>query len=134
MSSGLTLSKFLDIEFTKYLDQRKEVGGNCSGFLSFVTEGMKDDPPKYLGFFYEAVREAAKRRWEKTPRQSGPDLFSINGETEPSHYTRLASRYVDGEELENKGEDGFEKVAQQYATINDMRDDALIKMRKAAQS
>ena len=42
--------------------------------------------------------------------------------------------YVTGEDIEAGDEVRFEKVHQKYATANDYREDALIKMRKAAQS
>jgi hypothetical protein len=60
-------------------------------------------------------------------------LFSIGGFTVPEYLTRPAS-YATGADIEEDDEQKFEKVDFKFATVNDLFDDATIKLRKAAQS
>ena len=78
--------------------------------------------------------EATTKAWQASPRHDGVDLFSINGISLPEFFTRPVNNFATGEEIEADGEESFEKVATNYATVNDMHEDALIKMRKAAQA
>jgi hypothetical protein len=69
------------------------------------------------------------------PRKKGPDLFSIAGYTIPEHLTRYASGFYSPEDdAEEEDEEAYEKVDHDFATVNDLYDDATIKLRKAAQS
>jgi hypothetical protein len=120
-------------ERPRYLDSCGVDGGTATGFREWIKKRCYEDPRL---FPVDAIRDkAATAAWQAQPRRDGPDLFTIGGVTVPEFLTRPKNGHVDGEDLEDEdGENGFEKVAQQYATVRDRRDDALIKLRKAAQS
>lgn len=123
-----SVSKKLKIEKAKYLDKAGTKGGTSKGFRDYIRERCDADPTL---FPYDGLRdEAATKAWEDVPRTRGPDLFSIGGEPVAEFLTR-PQRSFDGD---FDDENQFEKVAQHHATVADLRDDALIKMRKAAQA
>lgn len=130
-----SLSAFLEIERKKYLEQCQEIGGTAQGYREHIAELSNKNPLRFKRWQFEALMEATTRKWQAPPRKHGPDLFSINGEEIPEHLTRPASNLVvDGKVIEEDDENAFEKVDADYATVNDLFQDALIKMRKAAQS
>lgn len=128
-----SLRELLQFEKTRYLLGRKEEGGTAEGFRQRIRRQYGRHPDKFDALVLDALMEAATKNWEAQPRKHGPDLFSVSGETIPEYLTRPAL-YVTGEDIETGDEVRFEKVHQKYATANDYREDALIKMRKAAQS
>jgi hypothetical protein len=128
-----SLRELLQFEKTRYLQSRKEQGGTAEGFRQRVRRQYSRHPDKFDALVLDALMEAATKNWEAQPRKHGPDLFSISSDTVPEFLTRPAL-FVTGEDIETEAESRFEKVHQKYATVNDYREDALIKMRKAAQS
>lgn len=130
-----SLSAFLEAERKKYLEQCQESGGTAQGFRDHIATLSTQDPLRFKRWQFEALMEATTKKWQAPPRKHGPDLFSINGEEIPEHLTRPSSQFLFEEEaLEEDDENAFEKVDSEYATVNDLFQDALIKMRKAAQS
>jgi hypothetical protein len=127
-----TLSGLLAAEKHRYIEKARQDGGSAEGFRKRIRGQYSRDHLKFESLMLDALMEAATRAWEKPPRKSGPDLFSIAGVTIPEFLTRPAARHVSGDELET--EELFEKVSYKFATVRDLREDATIKMRKAAQS
>lgn len=129
-----SLRELLSIEKAKYLDSRKEDGGTVEGFRERIRRQYRNSPGDFNAMVLDALMEATTHNWRQPPRKQGPDLFSIAGYTIPEFLTRPAGDdFADGETIENE-DDAFEKVAAKYATVNDLYQDATIKMRKAAQS
>lgn len=128
-----SLRELLQFEKTRYLLSRKEEGGTAEGFRQRIRRQYGRYPDKFESLVLDALMEAATKNWEMQPRKHGPDLFSISDDIVPEYLTRPAM-FVTGEDIESGNEIRFEKVHQKYATANDYREDALIKMRKAAQS
>jgi hypothetical protein len=130
-----SLSAFLEIERKKYLEQCQESGGTAQGYREHIVALSNNDPLRFKRWQFEALMEATTRKWQAPPRKHGPDLFSINREEIPEHLTRPASNFdVDDKTIEEDDENAFEKVDANFSTVNDLFQDALIKMRKAAQS
>lgn len=126
-------SAFSKAEKEKYLLSCGTNGGTASGFRQRI-DNLIQHEPRYATMFREAAMEAATKEWQAKPREQGEDLFSIAGITIAQHMTRNASPLVDGEDIEASDETKFEKVHQDFATVNDAFEDATIKLRKAAQS
>lgn len=100
--------------------------GTAAGFRDYVAMRHRDDPRVFpIDFLRD---QAATRAWEAQPRKSGPDLFSINGVKLPEALTRPRAGFFEEEDDEKK----FEKVHQNFATVNDLYEDAVIKLRVAA--
>ena len=113
----------------------EEEGAKAQGFRDHIVEIARKDPLRFKAWQLEALLEAATRKWQAPPRKHGPDLFSIAGEEIPEHLTRLSSDFEESSDFNEEDEDcDFEKVDANFATVNDLFQDALIKMRKAAQS
>ena len=129
-----SLSGIFNIEKKKYLVGAQEHGGTAQGFRNCISSDYSRDPMKYNSRVLDLLMEAATRNWQARPRQRGPDLFSVNGETIPEHLTRPRLKYADGDAIEDDVEEAFEKVDSSYATVYDHLQDAQIKLRKAAQS
>ena len=127
-----TLSEFLESERKQYLVACEESGGTASGYREHIALLASQDPLRFKAWQTEALMEAATKKWQAPPKKHGPDLFSIAGEEIPECLTRPSANFSHREEED--GEDAFEKVDIKYATVNDIFQDALIKMRKAAQS
>jgi hypothetical protein len=101
--------------------------GTAAGFRDYVSMRHRDDPRI---FPVEFLRDqAATRAWEAQPRKRGPDLWSINGETLPEALTRPHRGLFDDDDDEK----AFEKIHQRFATVDDLREDAIIKLRVAAE-
>jgi hypothetical protein len=129
MSVGaVTLSQRLAIEKQKYLEQQGEAGGTASGYRNWIYE-KKD---QFVDFMSEALGVAATKKWQE-PSRSGPDLFSIAGIPIASYLTRPSASFFTGEDIDDEDE-RFEKVDQRFATVNDLREDALIKQRNVTRS
>ena len=122
-----TISTLLQAEKIRYIEKTRQDGGFAEGFRRHIRKLFLKDSLKFEFLMLDAVMEATTRAWEKSPRKSGPDLFSISGVTIPEFLTRPA-RHVSGAELE---EELFEKVSYKFATVRDLYDDATVKMRKA---
>jgi hypothetical protein len=122
----------LKIEKKKYLVAAEEAGGTAREFRKLIGEQYEADPFKFDSLVLQALLEAATRTWEAKPRNRGPDLFSINEFVIPEYLTRY-HRPDEGTD-DDDDELQFEKVDQKFATVDDLYDDATIKMRKAAQS
>jgi hypothetical protein len=129
-----SLSTWLEIERKKYLEECQESGGTAQGFRDHVAKLSSKDSLRFDSWKFEALMEATTKKWQAPPRKRGEDLFSINGEVIPEHLTRPAATWVDGDTIDQDEEFTFEKVDANYATVNDGYQDALIKLRKAAQS
>jgi hypothetical protein len=130
-----SLSVFLEVERKKYLELCQEDGGTANGFREHITVLSQKDPAKFKLWQFEALMEAVTKKWQMPPKKHGPDLFSINGEEIPEHLTRPSSKLgVDADQIDEDDERAFEKVDANYATVDDLFQHALIKMRKAAQS
>jgi hypothetical protein len=127
------LSAYLSGQKKQYLVDAEDHGGSADGFRKRIGEKYSDDPRFFGKLVYEALMEAATKKWEQQPRKRGPDLFAINGYAVPEFLTRQAFPAGDTEPEEDD-EDLYEKVDQQFATVNDLYADATIKLRKAAQS
>ena len=92
-------------------------------------------PTKFAALQFQSLMEATNKNWQRQPRKRGPDLFSIGGLTIPEYLTRrIFDKPIDGDAIEEDVDETFEKVDHDFATVRDLTDDALIKMRKAAQS
>jgi hypothetical protein len=128
------LSMFLAQQKKAYLEAQGETGGTAAGFREWVKGLYVEDELRFTKLVLDATMEATTKQWERPPRKHGPDLFEVAGFTVPESLTRPAHGYVTGEELASDDEDAFEKVDQKFATVQDFRDDAMLKMRKAAQS
>jgi hypothetical protein len=130
-----SLSVFLEVERKKYLELCQEDGGTANGFREHIVVLSQKDPTRFQLWQFEALMEAVTKKWQTPPRKHGPDLFSINGEEIPEHLTRPSSKWgADANQIDEDDERAFEKVDTNYATVDDLFQDALIKMRKAAQS
>jgi hypothetical protein len=134
--SGLrsaTLSGILTAQKKIYLAAQGTMGGTAPGFRERINADYRADNLKYASLVLDALMEATTKNWQQPPRKTGPDLFCIGGMTIPETLTRPASLarrdIADGDEHEE-----FEKVDSQFGTVSDLRDDATIKLRKAAQS
>jgi hypothetical protein len=125
-----TLSGVLNTQKKQYLAAQGTMGGTASGFRERINADYRADKLKYESLLFDAVMEASTKNWQQPPRKSGPDLFCIGGMTIPETLTRPAAYAIgDGDEHEE-----FEKVDSQFGTVSDLLDDAMIKLRKAAQS
>jgi hypothetical protein len=129
-----SLSGLLLKERAIYLDGCQEDGGTAEGFRQHILQARKQDPQQFDKRTIELLMEAATKAWQHSPRKDGEDLFSIAGVVIPEHLTRPKTCFVTAEELESDEEDSFEKVSSNFATVNDAYEDAIIKMRKAAQA
>jgi hypothetical protein len=126
------LSAYLSGQKKQYLLGVEEHGGKAPGFRRHIGDKYTGDPEFFHALVLDALMEAATKKWQQQPRKRGPDLFSIGGYTIPEFLTR-PSMSMDTEPEEDD-EDAYEKVDQQFATVNDLYADATIKLRKAAQS
>jgi hypothetical protein len=115
-------------ERAEYIDRCGEAGGTAAGFREYIKHRAAADPRI---FPVDALRDAAATKaWEAQPRKRGPDLFSINGVVIPEFLTRPKAGFIAG--LDDEADDDpYEKVGAAYATVNDLREDANIKMRNA---
>jgi hypothetical protein len=134
MNTGkVDLKQLLAFEMKRYLEKAEAAGGTAKGFRQRVRKEYEKDPLRFNSLVLDALMEAATRRWQASPRDTGPDLFAINGLTIPEHLTRpSAASYAIDEDDET--DQYFEKVDSAFATVQDLRDDATIKLRKAAQA
>jgi hypothetical protein len=123
------LTKHLSAQKEAYLHQREHHGGTAEGFRERIRALYASDPAYYNAKMLDALMEATTKKWEQEPRKRGPDLFSFNGYSIPEHLTRP----VYGEEGD-VDEKAFEKLHQQYASLQDLFDDATIKLRVGARS
>lgn len=136
------MSAYLSNEKRNYLEATKQTGGTARGFRELIKRKYEADKDSFLKMALDATMEATTHVWQRAPRRVGPDLFSLAGYTIPEYLTR--PRYAvpdaddDAEDTEDtedeEDEDSFEKVAQAYATVQDLVADATLKLRKAAQS
>jgi len=126
-----SLRELLAMEKRRYLDEAREHGGTARGFRERIRERYKADTLKYTALTLEALLEATTRKWEQQPRKFGPDLFSVAGFTIPEYLTRQSADYLSEDASE---ESKYEKVVHTFATVNDLHEDALIKMRNAARA
>jgi hypothetical protein len=140
MSSAVadSLRELLGIEKKRYLEDRAEEGGTAEGFRQRIRKQYTKDPTKFVSLVLDALMEATTKKWQEPPRKRGPDLFAVglpSGEEFiiPEYLTRPAS-YATGDDIDDDDESKFQKVDSKFGTINDLFDDATIKMRKAAQS
>jgi hypothetical protein len=125
----ISLSRYL-LEFrTRYLKDRKTSGGTAKGFRIYIGKQYETDRLKFDSLVLDALMEAATRSWERPARRSGPDLFAIAGSTLPEFFTRPKNDFP-----ADDGEEGFEKVHQEFANINDAHEDAIVGMRNAARA
>jgi hypothetical protein len=129
-----SLRALLQFEKSRYLEGRKTEGGTAQGFRARIRAQYSRDPTKFEKLVLDALMEATTKTWQAQPRKRGTDLFSIAGIAIPEFLTRPSSEYVDGDDIEDDVESKFEKVHHRFATVNDLYEDATIKMRKAAQS
>lgn len=115
----------------KYLVKCGTDGGSAAGFAKFCTDELGDDPR----LLAEALAALFSRAWRVPPRKRGPDLFSINKLAVPEYITR-STKPVLGEDIEadEAGEDVFQQVDHESATVGDSKSYADIKMRKAMQA
>lgn len=127
------MSAFLNSQKKKFLLARCEDGGRARHFREYIGKAYQDDPAYFSKLILDAVMESATKAWEKQARHKGPDLFTVADYTIPEFLTRPTNGYVSDEDLDDETE-AFEKVAQEFATIQDLFYDATIKLRKAAQS
>lgn len=130
MTAAASLTALLTMLKDKYIESTEQEGGTAPGFREFVRKYYSRDKSKFIALVLDAIMEATTKKWEEQPRKTGPDLFSIADETIPEFLTRPAAHFVDGDDDERT----FEKVSFKFATVRDLHLDALIKMRKAAQS
>jgi hypothetical protein len=111
-------------ERTRYIESCGKEGGHAAGFREWIANVCEEDPRLYP---YEAMRnEAATKAWQAQPRRRGPDLFAVAGIAIPEFLTRRGRGFTD------EDDDGFVKVAAQYATLQTYHEDAEIKILKAA--
>lgn len=128
-----SLSSFLAAEKKRYLELCQESGGTAPGYREHICALANKDPMLFKTWQMDALMEAATKKWQAPPKKHGPDLFSIAGEEIPEHLTRPSSSF-DGQDIDKDDEHAFEKVDANYATVNDLEEDSIIKMRKAAQA
>lgn len=136
MSARTNLSFILGAEKKRYLQEQQDRGGRAAGFRARIGDLYRDDPDRFNALVFEALMEAATQKWEQQPRKRGPDLFSFGGIVVPEYLTRPVSGYATAEDVEDgeETEETFEKVDQQYATLQDWADDVNVKLRKHAES
>jgi hypothetical protein len=134
LAVGSNLRDLLRAEKMRYLEARRQQGGTAEGFRQRIRAQYAAEELKFTALVLDALMEAATKSWQAPPRKRGPDLFSISDVTIPETLTRPAAGYVTGDEIEGDAEELFEKVDYRYATVNDLEEDAKIKLRKAAQS
>lgn len=131
MSRRKGLRVHLDVTLSQYIDISGNDGGDAAGYRDFLHKSLAERPDIVQGHLSELIDAAANTAWRRKPRDRGPDLFSIAGVTCPEYLTRPdAGSLAEGDE---HGE-GFRKVGQRHATVNDLADDAKIKARKAAEA
>jgi hypothetical protein len=116
-----------------FLLANKDLGGGVRAFRRHIEDRFSADRPYFAKLQFDALMESTTKAWERPARKVGPDLFSVAGYTIPEFLTRPASGYVDGDDVE-EDEEAFEKVDAQFATVQDLMYDAMIKLRKAAQA
>ena len=98
------------------------------------------DETRFTSLVLDALMEATTRKWQEQPRHRGPDLCEINGFTVPEYLTRPTKAYFDAEppavsdDADDADDDRFNKVDKDFATVADLQDDALIKLRNAARA
>lgn len=130
----MSLRDYLGGEKKRYLEECKTFGGTADGFRERVRAQYAAGPDQFNKYVLDSLMEATTKRWQTPPRDTGSDLFSIGGLVIPEHLTRPSALFVTGEDVEDDEESRFEKVDAAFATVNDLVDDATIKLRKAAQS
>jgi len=125
--SASSLNEFLKFAKKQYIVSRADKGGTAKGFRDYIAFMLQEDDGIGLAkkWAFAAFMEAASKTWEAQPRKRGPDLFATpGGFTFAESFTRRSA--VDP--------DDFEKVDQQFATIQDVYYDAELKMAKAQES
>ncbi|HYM25283.1 MAG TPA: hypothetical protein VEU08_18830 [Vicinamibacterales bacterium] len=127
------LTAYLNEQKRSFLLEQKQTGGKARAFRAYVGTKYQADPGFFVKLVLDAVMEAATKTWERQPRRRGPDLFAIAGYTIPEFLTGPAKGYIDADDPDDDAE-VYEKVAYEYATLQDLLDDAMIKFRKAAQA
>jgi hypothetical protein len=127
---SVNLKGLMAIEKAKYLEQCAGKGGTAQGFRNRIEKQYEKDPRVFKSLLLEALFEAATKKWQAQPRKSGPDLFAFAGVAVPDVLTRPRAAYVNGDEIDEDEEQKFEKVDSRFATVNDYREDAMIKIRK----
>lgn len=130
MSNKRSMNTIMRIERQRYLDKCETDGGTAGGFRQWIRQRMEEEGDA-LFQIGALLDEAATGAWEAQPRTTGPDLFSINSLPVPEFLTRPGKSADDDGEND---EDGYEKVSQRFATVSDLFEDAVVKMRKAAQA
>jgi hypothetical protein len=131
----MTISRLLAREKRKYIKGAEADAGNPQGFRDYI-HALRDANPEYWeALMLQGLIGNANAAWAKPPRNQGPDLFSIGGFTYAEWLTRPAPGHVpDGQTDIDENDENFEKVDQNFATIDDAYSDAMIKMRVAAQT
>jgi hypothetical protein len=128
------LSKFLNGLKKSFLTEQGTTGGVRRGFREYVGKRYETDPDYFTKLALDACMQAANFVWQAQPRKRGPDLFSVAGYAVPEYLTRPVSGYIPVGEDDDEHGDTFEKVDASFATVQDLIDDAMLHMRKAAQS
>jgi hypothetical protein len=131
-----SLGTLLTFEKKLYLEGAQTNGGTAEGFRNRIRRQYEEEPLKFNSRVLDALMEAATKKWQAPPRKKGPDLFSIGGLIIPETLTRPSRGVIlSGEDLEGDDEEElFEKIDHNFATVNDLFEDATIKLRKAAQA
>jgi hypothetical protein len=129
---GRNLNSRLKEELTRYLDAQGTDGGTSAGFRAWIIKRIGGETDLYI----EALAGAADKTWRIPPKQADLDQFILNGMVWAEFLTRrVKGHYVTGDDIDaDDEEEMFERVAIQYATVQDAIDNATIKLRKGAQA
>ncbi|KKL61446.1 hypothetical protein LCGC14_2195210 [marine sediment metagenome] len=114
--------KLIRIEEQKYLADVGTLGGHFDGFQDWVNEDYERNPDKYEPHFRELLDAATKTVWREKPKTL--PLFQIGGVSLPEALTWP----------DKKAPGGFRKVASAHATTGQLRECAILTLRKGAEA
>jgi hypothetical protein len=119
-----SLDAIIDDEMYHYQLGEKGKGGNRTGWDHQLSRLFKEHHDAIDTAGEELFIKAYGPRWEREPKPPEADLFDVLGERVPVTFT-----------IHDKDEPGsYRKVTSCWATIQQAREDAWIKSKKAMQS
>jgi hypothetical protein len=126
-----SLKQALRFEKKRYLEIRGSEGGTAAGFRDHVEKIYGGTIDRWK---FEALAEASTRSWRAPPKKKGPDLFSLGGFEVPEYVTRPKVRDVPIDDEDDEDEEQYEQVDHNSATVQDLIDDSVVKLRTAART
>ena len=122
MSKKISINKRLRKQEGLYLDSIKSTGGYVEEFREWVRSDCKKHPDEYAHYYDDLLDTAVTTIWGETPKPM--PLFRIAGMALPEKLT-----YVD-----KSKPGGFGTVLSKHANTGQLREAAILVMRKGAEA